>query len=449
VPAQRFRDQRIRDIAALLLLVAASLPLALLARHIAYDDAWITYRYAWNLAAGNGFVYNVGERFLGTSAPGYAVLLALGAIVSPDLVPAVSGALCAVSLVAIAVGFYAFTRTTDEWVVGLVAGLLFVVNPTTLEAFGGEMLLQVAVVIWAFVAEANRRWMWAVVLGVIATLIRPDGIVPLGLIGLHQTWVRRQLPWREMFVAGAVLAVWHAALWGYFGAPLPETVGAKNAQRLSGIWRPFGSDLVDWFKGFTVYEPHWYPSRPITGFTATVWLALAGLVALLWTRRWWVVLLWPVIYMLAYRQLHLPFYHWYALVPMIGLFVPVGAVASVLGRVLAFVIDPQPDPAETGISRRTLVEGATALLFVVCLVVPTWRYSAGVTSAFPNRVELAYAALGDWFAAHTPNGASVGYLEIGIVGYHARRPIVDPLGLVNPGIAPHVARRDFLLAYSQ
>ena len=40
------------------------------------DDAPITYRYAENLAAGHGFVYNIGERILGTSTPLYTLLLA-------------------------------------------------------------------------------------------------------------------------------------------------------------------------------------------------------------------------------------------------------------------------------------------------------------------------------------------------------------------------------------
>jgi hypothetical protein len=33
------------------------------------DDAFITFRYAENLAAGNGFVYNLGEKVLGTTTP--------------------------------------------------------------------------------------------------------------------------------------------------------------------------------------------------------------------------------------------------------------------------------------------------------------------------------------------------------------------------------------------
>ena len=42
----------------------------------AIDDAWITYRYAEHVGAGDGFVYNPGERVLGTSTPLYTLLLA-------------------------------------------------------------------------------------------------------------------------------------------------------------------------------------------------------------------------------------------------------------------------------------------------------------------------------------------------------------------------------------
>src|SRR5918912_119366 len=42
------------------------------------DDAYITFRYARNLATGLGLVYNPGEWVLGTTAPGWAMLLGLG-----------------------------------------------------------------------------------------------------------------------------------------------------------------------------------------------------------------------------------------------------------------------------------------------------------------------------------------------------------------------------------
>jgi len=40
------------------------------------DDAFITFRYAENLATGVGFVYNAGDQVLGTSTPLFTLLLA-------------------------------------------------------------------------------------------------------------------------------------------------------------------------------------------------------------------------------------------------------------------------------------------------------------------------------------------------------------------------------------
>ena len=42
-----------------------------------YEDAYITFRYAENLASGNGFVFNSGEKVLGTTTPLFAMILAL------------------------------------------------------------------------------------------------------------------------------------------------------------------------------------------------------------------------------------------------------------------------------------------------------------------------------------------------------------------------------------
>src|SRR5215210_2075718 len=49
------------------------------------DDAYITFRYARNLAAGMGFVYNPGEAVLGTTTPGYTLLLVPAAWLGLDL----------------------------------------------------------------------------------------------------------------------------------------------------------------------------------------------------------------------------------------------------------------------------------------------------------------------------------------------------------------------------
>lgn len=41
------------------------------------DDAFIIFRYVRNLIAGQGYVFNVGERVLGTTTPFYTLYLAL------------------------------------------------------------------------------------------------------------------------------------------------------------------------------------------------------------------------------------------------------------------------------------------------------------------------------------------------------------------------------------
>src|SRR5438034_9228292 len=85
---------------------------ALLARLItgphAIDDAYITFRYARNLAEGLGLVYNPGEWVLGTTAPLWAVFLAggykLGFTDLPWLATVVA-ALCDALSVAVIVGY--------------------------------------------------------------------------------------------------------------------------------------------------------------------------------------------------------------------------------------------------------------------------------------------------------------------------------------------------------
>jgi hypothetical protein len=55
-----------------------ALVVRLLTRPHPIDDAYITFRYAGNLADGLGLVYNAGEWVLGTTAPLWAVILGAG-----------------------------------------------------------------------------------------------------------------------------------------------------------------------------------------------------------------------------------------------------------------------------------------------------------------------------------------------------------------------------------
>src|SRR5260370_31398240 len=61
------------------------------------DDAYITFRYARNLADGLGLVYNSGEWVLGTTAPLWAIILGAGYRLGLTDLPWLATAVSAVS----------------------------------------------------------------------------------------------------------------------------------------------------------------------------------------------------------------------------------------------------------------------------------------------------------------------------------------------------------------
>ena len=68
-------DRKLDDVLLGLALIVAAVAASRFVDY-AYDDAYITYRYARNLATGHGFVYNLGDLYLGTTTPLYTLLLA-------------------------------------------------------------------------------------------------------------------------------------------------------------------------------------------------------------------------------------------------------------------------------------------------------------------------------------------------------------------------------------
>jgi arylsulfatase A-like enzyme len=67
---------RARDVGLVVLAILAAALGARAFRDYVFEDAYITYRYAENIAAGRGFAFNPGERVLGTTTPLYSLILA-------------------------------------------------------------------------------------------------------------------------------------------------------------------------------------------------------------------------------------------------------------------------------------------------------------------------------------------------------------------------------------
>lgn len=231
--------------------VVAALVLAALELHfvnLTFDDAFISFRYADNLAAGRGLVFNPGERVEGYSNPLWTVLLAapmglgigrweLGPLVLAKCV----GAVLSVCTLWVVRGIVARRGAASAWMALMYCAA---VAPNALWSVGAletpllALLLVLAVRSYLEHELDDRRadrlspssfWF------LLAALTRPEPVVLFVVAWAIRLWRSaraRTLGWREQsrfalpFVIpyGAFLA-WRLA---YYGSLLPNTYYAKR-----------------------------------------------------------------------------------------------------------------------------------------------------------------------------------------------------------------------------
>jgi hypothetical protein len=418
------------DWGALLLLAGVAIWVAAANRHYSYDDAFITFRMAGHFAAGDGFVYNPGEWHLGSTAALFGLLLgALGRVAGAGQIPAIAGWISSLAMLATAIALYVLARARssapDARACGLAAGIFYLASPIMFVTFGGEMPFLLALVAWAFVAVEHDRPLLAATLGALVALTRPDGVLALGAILATIALRGRRLPWREAALAGAVLLPFLLLAWHAYGTPLPSTLGAKLAQRDSGLWTTFGRGLYGWLKLFL-----WDDRGPNLGFAPvappTLWIwILAGGLAIWRYRVYWPFVAWCVGFVAAYALLRVPFYHWYAAPAVPALAIAGGAGLCTAVRALGSVLE------RAGVLRARPGAGAVVAVTAVVALAVSLKPLAALprTSAPPRSV--------------------VGYYEIGYIGFYGDRPMIDALGLIDPAVAPAVVAHDWSRAFRQ
>ncbi len=202
-----------------------------------FEDAYILFRYAENLAAGNGIVFNIGgPRTEGATDFLWLLGISGGVRLGAD-----------VALVALMLN--ALGASLAGWLLGRccwgtprrpywVRALLCVVLPSTLFAggalagYGGfsSMLYSALILLlFAIAVEAQGRGVLAIpVLGLTVSLFRPDGVVVgvvFVLLATWTAWAARQIRGymtvsAACAVAGAGYFVWRYAYFGLWGIHL-------------------------------------------------------------------------------------------------------------------------------------------------------------------------------------------------------------------------------------
>jgi len=392
-------------------------------RRYVLDDAYITYRVAANVAAGHGLVYNTGEQTLTTTAPGYALLLGALARIAGHLPTA--GIIVSATALAIAA----------LCLFGLGAGgggaLLLLSAPLLLGTLGMETNAQAACVLAALLAAKRNRPIPMVLALAAAVMLRPDGAVPALLVGLaYLGWCRRA-PLPALAVAVIPVAVLYGLLWRAFGSPFPVTLAAKMAQRTLG------------FYGYLDGLPLWaHDTEAMSQLPAWLLLPpalLLGLGVALSVRRehrWNLVLIaWALAHSAAYVALGVAGYTWY--------YAPIAAaVASTAGLSLSWAwhvprrqTGPAPSPANS-------VAIVVATLCGAAMLAAQARLDVAMVRSLPEPRTALYAEAGDWLAGHTPSHATVGVMEVGVMGFYSGRTMIDFAGLTRPGTTQALARGD-------
>ncbi|HEX6902214.1 MAG TPA: hypothetical protein VF789_21030 [Thermoanaerobaculia bacterium] len=396
------------------------------------DDSYIFLRYAENLAAGQGPVFNPGERVEGYTSPLWVLVLAGAKALGMDLVPA-SQALGACFGLATLLLLAILGRRwlpPEQAALAAVPALFLLTNPSFLywTWSGMDTALFTFLFLATFAAFAGRAASPGNMAGAgacfaLAVLCRPDGIVLLPVLCAILAWLHRRQPRllvRKLltFLAPLALVALHLA-WrlSYYGMLLPNTYFAK----------------VDLDAGVRLWNGLRYTFHFVLAYglyLLALPVAILGPLAIVrrGPRTWVapalaVLSLWAV-YVTAVGGDHFGLFRFY--VPVL----PLIAALAVLwaGHLL---------PGGDGSSRARAAAVALALVLSLTAI----NYSAYVSQVGRFREEIAlaqaWAEVGRWLGANAPKGSTVALIPVGAVPYYSGLNALDLLGLTDREISRH------------
>jgi arabinofuranosyltransferase len=199
------------------------------------DDSFIFYRYAQNLAAGEGLRWNVGDTPVeGFSSPLWVLVLGLlTACGAPVITASKILGVAAHGLLVIGIGSMTYRLASNR--AAAIASMLVAVLCEPLNYWapsGMETSSYVALLVWSTQALLTQRFGLATALLAVTALARPEapGMVLVALGLLPFTAGHKQTRARLVKVAAFALLPLLAYLafrWSYFGEFLPNTYYAK------------------------------------------------------------------------------------------------------------------------------------------------------------------------------------------------------------------------------
>jgi len=412
-----------------------------------YDDAYITYRYAWNVATYRQLTYNLGERVLATTSPLQAIVLApFGKLLGRQMLPVVARASSYFwVLLAGFVIFECFHRRNDTGF-GLIASVSFLLSPYLYIFPGLETNLFIFLLILAIVTFFSTKWLLAGIVCAVSFLARGDGLCLILILGcklmvLIYLRILRATALAK-FSAGAsmVLIPWMIFSRAYYGRFLPTTILTKVYQGKSQMFgKTYFASIKDSLGPSILHTP-----RPLNILLWVGLLAFLVTVSFQWSnmiskrqqrslQENWQILLtlgslveFGVLQFIVYSALGVGGnYRWYQ-VPL-----AFSLTFSMVGMIWALVNYYRP---LSGPSRKVTVVATllTSIVLVSALYYQNTRMPWNTPPPWTGDLGDAYLRTAEFLNNNTAKSDVIALAEAGMIGFYLDRNVFDQFGVVTP-----------------
>ncbi len=403
------------------LITGLVLPMIVLALHMSrvwdftVDDAYISFRYARNLAEGHGLTYNPGEYVEGYTNFFWTLILAgfIKCQIDPVLVSKILGALSAYGSLILTYAIsqrlmpLRYTPCLATWF--LSTSIVF----SGYAIFGletGFFLFLILLGSWLMLRENDSpdAWPWSGIVFGLAGLTRPEAPLFIGMLMLflgRRFWAAQNLRRGLLFVS--IIGAHLAFRFYYYGQWTPNTLSAKTGN----IEYQVTNGLI-------------YLNNYINHAGIVLWFGLLGLIhALIQKQRALLSLAATALAFSAYIALvggdWMPLFRFISPIePLVFILVDAGLRLILDRKELTINIALAVLLAVVAVQRVDTLSGDQQ--FIIEKEKRFWDTAAGNTA--------------NWFLQNGKPG-TIAMGDIGYIGYKTNYPVMDLLGLTDPNIS--------------
>ncbi|MEE9442532.1 MAG: hypothetical protein V3V99_07680 [candidate division Zixibacteria bacterium] len=379
------------------------------------DDAFITFRYADNIANGLGFVYNVGEKVMGTSTPLFTLILSLLSLIGiKPIIGALFISLFCTGLTAAIIYRFAILLSFEKY--SILPVVIYILFPRILSTdIGGmETPLFALLVIAAFYYQRKNMLQAALLLSGLAIMTRPEGILLFAIIFGRNIFTDASRTLKLSFVSLLPVAAWLIFSQVYFGSIIPHSIPAKLA-----LYSRFGTMS---FWNSIVFLMGWHNLFGIAMFI----IALTGAHWLYYRRRFGLLeIIWIAAMILFYSTGKTHLFLWY-IAPIYPVYILIASAAI---------------PYLFGKIEWAKNNSGPSVMIVASLTVATLLYANyAPLISFKNQQTThkeIHKSIGKYLKFHAGANDVIAAEDIGYIGYFSQKKILDRDGLISPQAVPY------------